>query len=725
MKRALIAAFTIVALAAASIALQPPGLPSFDEVRAQWRPSDAQLLDRHGDPLHERRIDSHGRRLAWTPLDEVSPAVVRAVIASEDRRFFEHHGIDARALAAATFDALRGHHARGASTITMQLAGMLDPSLGCAGSRRTLGQKLAQINAALALERQWSKNEILETYLNLVTWRGELEGVNAATRVMFARAPHGVTAGEALVMAALLRAPNARRDAVARRANSLAKALGADVPSSSDIAAAIDAVYVSPRPRFERVTLAPHVAERLLTGDAATVRCTLDADLQRFALETLKRHVFELRERGVDDGAVLVIDNATGEVWAYVGSAGDVSGAPWVDGVRATRQPGSALKPFLYALAVDRRILTAASLVEDTPLELPEERGLYRPADYDHRFRGLVSMRTALASSLNLPAVRTAELVGVDSFTEQLRELGFSSVVEAGDFYGAALALGSADVTLWDITAAYRTLANAGIATPLTLTRERRAAQSRRIYSTEAAFVISDILADRSSRSETFGLENSLATRYWSAVKTGTSQDMRDNWCVGYTDRFTVGVWVGNVTGAPMRDVTGVTGAAPVWLDVMNYLHDRFGSGAIEPPRGVVRHALDFPNAVEASRVDWFIAGTEPRSAEGQIDRGTPRIVSPAADSIIAIDPDIPRAEQRVSFEASHAGTGARWILDGRELCARAAQCMWEPRPGRHTLGLMSASGHLDQSVEFSVRGSQSAAIVDGDSDRADADAAP
>ncbi len=725
LKRALVPAFAILALAAVSIALQPPGLPKFDDVRAAWRPSDAQLLDRRGDPLYERRIDCHGRRLAWTPLNEVSPALARAVIASEDRRFYEHHGVDLRALAAATVDAFFGQRSRGASTITMQVAAMLDSSLGRPGSRRTLRQKIAQLDAALALERRWSKGEILEAYLNLVTWRGELEGVNAATQMLFARAPHGVTAGEAVVMAVLLRAPNARRDAVTHRARALATALGADAPSSSDLAAALDDIYASRRPRFERVTLAPHVAARLLNGDAATMRCTLDAELQRFATETLKRHLLEVRERGVDDGAVLVVDNVTGEVWAYVGSAGEVSAAPWVDGVRAIRQPGSALKPFLYALAVDRRILTAASLVEDTPLELPEERGLYRPSDYDHQFRGLVSMRTALASSLNLPAVRTAEVVGVDSLTDKLRELGFTSVVEAGDFYGAALALGSADVTLWDLTGAYRTLANRGVASPLRFTSASTVAPSRRSYSANAAFVISDILADRSGRSETFGLENSLATRYWSAVKTGTSKDMRDNWCVGYTNRFTVGVWVGNVTGAPMRDVSGVTGAAPVWLDVMNYLHERFGSGAIEPPCGVVRHAVDFPNQVEAPRDDWFIAGTEPRSAEEQIDRGAPRIISPVENSMVAIDPDIPSSEQRVNFEASHMRSGARWILDGRDMCAVASACMWEPTPGPHTLALIDAAGHLDQRVEFSVRGTASTEMVENDGEGADSDDPP
>src|SRR5215469_15300774 len=706
LKFTLTAAFVVVVAVTGAMLLQLPGLPSFEELRAGWRPSDAQLLDRYGDPLYERRIDSHGRRLAWVPLDEVSPAIVRAVIASEDRRFFAHHGVDLRAFAAAALDAVRGRHARGGSTITMQVAGMLYPSVGRAGSQRTLGQKLAQIGAARALERRWSKREILEAYLNLVTWRGELEGVSAATRVLFSRAPHGATAGEAVVMAALLRAPNARRQAVARRADRLAMALGAEAPPPRDIAAALDDVYATSRPRFERATLAPHVAERLLTGDVVTVRCTLDADLQRFATEMLRRHVLEVHDRGVDDGAVLVVDNASGEVWAYLGSAGNVSSAPWVDGVRAMRQPGSALKPFLYALAVDRRILTAASLVEDTPLELPEERGLYRPLDYDKRFRGLVSVRTALASSLNVPAVRTIDLVGVDSFAETLRTLGFNGLVEEGDFYGAALALGSADVTLWDLVNAYRTLANGGLARPMTLTKDSASQDPpRRVYSREAAFIVSDILADRASRSETFGLENGLATGYWSAVKTGTSKDMRDNWCVGYTDRFTVGVWVGNVSGAPMREVTGITGAAPVWHDVVDDLHERYGNQTPEPPAGVVSREVSFSNSAEPPRAEWFLSGTEPEKPRSTLDSLAPRVTSPANGTIIALDPDIPCDQQRVVFRAGRGGNVARWLLDGIQRCGAGEPCLWQPVSGHHTLALVDPSGRTLDRVTFEVRG--------------------
>jgi penicillin-binding protein 1C len=259
---------------------------------------------------------------------------------------------------------------------------------------------------------------------------------------------------------------------------------------------------------------------------------------------------------------------------------------------------------------------------------------------------------------------------------------------------------------LWDLVGAYHTLANRGVWSPLRiLSAPAGAAVSRRIYSPAATFTISDILADRASRSETFGLENSLATRFWSAVKTGTSKDMRDNWCVGYTDRFTVGVWVGNVTGVPMRDVTGITGAAPVWLDVINYLHERYGSVTPQAPAGVVTRRVSFPKSVEAARNEWFVQGTEPARSLAELDENEPQIESPAEGSIIAIDPDIPSGLQRVSFEAGHGATGAKWILDGRERCAVSSPCLWQPVPGMHTLALVGASGRTIGQATFKVRG--------------------
>jgi penicillin-binding protein 1C len=706
LRRLKIFGLPIAMIAMLTLVITRPPPPTFAEVRARWHPSEAQLLDRNGDPVHEFRVDRHGRRFAWTALDEISPALTQAIVSSEDHRFWSHHGVDLIALGSSAARAALGGRSRGASTITMQLASLLDPSLRRLQSRQVILRKSRQIFAALAIERRWSKQEILEAYLNLVTYRGELQGIGAASRVMFGKAPHGIDSAEAVVLAALIRAPNARRESVAIRANALDLVLGPSAPSRSAIALALASAFSSRGNDYTRVALAPHLAERLLHGESGSARCTLDRALQRFVIDTLHRQIVDVRDRRVDDGAVIVVENATGDVWAYVGGAGDLSDAPDFDAIRAPRQPGSTLKPFLYALGVDKHLLTAASLIEDTPLELPEQRGIYRPMDYDREFRGLVSVRTALASSLNVPAVRTTDMVGVEVFADRLRRLGFSGLVEEGDYYGAALALGSADVTLWQLVNAYRTLANGGKYSDLRLTTDVDTQKSNQIYSPEASFVISDILSDRASRSTTFGLENSLATRYWSAVKTGTSKDMRDNWCVGYTDKFTVGVWVGNSSGAPMRDVTGITGAAPTWLNVMNYLHDRFGSDQIVRPPEVALSEVRFPGAVEPPRQEWFVAETEPNSSLSNQDDANPQILSPAAGTIIALDPDIPAVAQRVVFEASRGARDSRWILDGRALAPVRGEVLWTPTPGAHTLSIARDSGNALQTIQFTVRGS-------------------
>jgi penicillin-binding protein 1C len=343
---ACIAALAAVAGLLAAIALFLPAVPSFDAVRARWRPSDAQLLDRHGEPIHELRVDAHGRRLAWTPLAAISPALQRAFIASEDHRFLSHHGVDFTAIAAAAAGRLAGRRGRGASTLTMQLAAMLDPRLARAGVRqRTAAQKLRQMLAALALERRWSKPQILEAYLNLVTYRGEIEGVSAASRVMFGKTPDGIDAAEAVVLAALIKAPNAHAAALGRRAEALRIAIGSrapspDVPgeramssaqvssveiSSVQISSTVDRALAARARDFTRVTLAPRVAELLLRDGRLTAQSTLDLDLQAFTLDALRRHVAEVHDRNVDDGAVLVVENSTGEVWAYVGGTGESS----------------------------------------------------------------------------------------------------------------------------------------------------------------------------------------------------------------------------------------------------------------------------------------------------------------------------------------------------------------------------------------------------------------
>jgi penicillin-binding protein 1C len=443
------------------------------------------------------------------------------------------------------------------------------------------------------------------------------------------------------------------------------------------------------------------------------LRSTLDAALQEVATERLREQLLAVRDRAVRDGAVLVADNATGEVLAYVGGAGELGSARWVDGVQARRQAGSTLKPFLYGLALEARLVTPASLIEDAPLDVPTATGLYRPRNYDERFAGLVSVRTALASSLNIPAVRTLELVGAEALRLRLRDLGVAGLNEPGDFYGPALALGAADVSLWELVQAYRTLAAGGVWRPLVLRTEGAPdARGRRVYPESVAYLVSDVLAHRESRSATFGLENVLATRFWTAVKTGTSKDMRDNWCIGYSRRYTVGVWVGNFSGAPMRDVSGITGAAPVWRDVMTWLH-RDGavpSRAPAPPPGVVGRRVVLEAAAEPPRLEWFLAGTEPASPATPGLRTAlagarpPRILAPAAGTMVALDPDIPPARQRVVLEAA-GGAALRFVLDGADLGPAAAPILWSPAPGRHTLALVDAEESAVDSVAFEVRG--------------------
>jgi penicillin-binding protein 1C len=440
------------------------------------------------------------------------------------------------------------------------------------------------------------------------------------------------------------------------------------------------------------------------------VTTTLDADLQRYAVANLRDHLAELADRAVSDGAIVVLDNASGDVLAWVGSSGELSAAAQVDGVLALRQAGSTLKPFLYAQALDSRLLTAASLVDDSPVAIATARGAYVPQNYDRNFRGTVSVRTALASSLNVPAVRTVELVGVDRFYDMLRQLGLDSLTEPADFYGASLALGGADVTLLSLANAYRALANGGQWSAARVVAGGAGPARRRGFGAPAAFIVGDVLSDRSARASSFGLENALATRVWSAVKTGTSKDMRDNWCVGFTSRYTVGVWVGNFSGAPMRDVSGVTGAAPIWRDLVHHLHARDASLPPRAPAGVLRQIVAFDPGVEAERSEWFVRGTETAvvraaSADTAAMAAPPTIRYPAADTIIALDPDIPPGRERVVFSAAPAVPGLQWRIDDVLLPAERGRADWAPVPGHHTLSLEDAAGTTLSSIAFEVRG--------------------
>jgi len=726
----------VLRLALIAAALSPVlswAVSSFEQVRADWRSADVIVTDRHGETVARVRDDFRARRGDWVALADTSPAMRTAIVLSEDKRFYSHSGVDWQGVAAAAWANLWNTRTRGASTLTMQLAGLLDEDLrrpSAAGQGRSIGQKLGQAAGAAALEHSWSKDQILEAYLNLVPFRGELVGLSAMSQTLFGKFPEGLDARESALAVALVRSPNAPVAQVAQRACGILREMR--LPRECDglqgfaqlamLRTGSVTQRAQPGPVASQLAaqIAPHLG-RILVGQAralaaagtpvpARIRSTIDAGLQRVAVASLDRHLRELAGRHVEDGAVVVIDNASGDVLAYVGSSGALSSATEVDHAAALRQAGSTLKPFLYEQALEERRLTAASLLDDRPVNLPVGGGLYVPQNYDHRYAGWVSTRAALAASLNVPAVRTLVMVTPHRFHKRLVALGLP-LTEAGDYYGYSLALGSADVSLLALANAYRALANGGRHAQVRLRDGAAAPAPTVVMSPAASYVIGDILSDRHARARTFGLDSPLTTRFWTAVKTGTSKDMRDNWCIGWSQRYTVGVWVGNASGASMRDVSGVSGAAPVWHDVMEALHRTQPSIAPVMPTGVERVALSFADDLEPAREEVFLAGTAlTRVSVGVAARqaGMPSIANPADGTVFALDPDIPPAAQRVWFHAQGvAGQTARavsWRMDGKAL-GRGGEVAWLPWPGRHQVELLDAAGKVVDHIGIEVRG--------------------
>ena len=706
MKRVLLAVLILGTLGGwCARANRSPPLPSFVEVQRAYHPSDIVVFDRNNRVLQETRVDLSVRRGAWISLIEISPKAIEVVIRLEDHRFQSHRGVDWRAFGSIAWQGLRGHGWRGGSTLSMQVASLVSPPLRATG-RRSLAQKWQQMRAAWALEQQWSKSQILEAYFNLASFRGEIIGIAAASRLLLHKAPHSLDSVDSLLLASLLRAPNARSADIAARGCRLRRV--SLVAVSCAQFELFSATNLAGR-NFQRAgdeRLAPHVVQQLTTAHRTEIHSTLDADLQRAALTALQRQLQELRSRNVRDGAVLVVDNGSGEVLAYVGNSGATSSARYVDGVRAQRQAGSTLKPFLYELALETRLLTAASLLDDSPINLETPSGLYVPQNYDREFKGLQTLRTSLASSLNIPAIRTLMLVGPDALVSRLHDLGFSAIRHEGDYYGYSLALGSAEVSLWELVAAYRQLANLGHVMPplrITTTHHEQAANAKPLAA-GASFIVGDILADRASRSVSFGLDNSLALPLWAAVKTGTSKHMRDNWCIGFSARYTVGVWVGNFDGSPMWDVSGLTGASPVWAELMQRLHHALPSEPPVAPAGIEQADLRARAERAPLTREWFISGTAPRTRVAHSTQPQrPRIIYPGRDSILVMDPDIPAANERVFFTTRPSSTAVRWRLNGSVLSA--AHPRWTPRPGHYTLSLLNPASEVLDEIKFSVRG--------------------
>ncbi|WP_432635305.1 penicillin-binding protein 1C [Candidatus Avelusimicrobium sp.] len=671
-----------------------------------------QIYDRYGAPI---RGFLSARNTYYLPvsLNEVSPWLIAAAVAAEDKRFFTHSGVDVAAiLRAAWQNTTAGEVVSGASTITQQLARAVEPR------PKTFWGKTREAFSALKIERQMTKEEILEEYFNLLELGNLTQGVEAASRFYFNTQAADLSLSQSAFLAGLAKSPTYYNPlkhfsrALKRRDWVLKKMLDNGFIDKEMYALAVSEqleLRSTARP-FD----APHftrLLEPLLPPDSQEVSSTLDKDLQLYAEGVVKNYISHLAEQNVTNGAVVVLENATGAVLAYVGSADfyNSQNSGQVDGARALRQPGSALKPFVYGLAFERGSLTPASLIldEDTFFE-----GGFRPRNYDENYHGWVSARRALACSYNIPAVKAAELSGTFNLLALLRRAGFTSLTKPADFYGLGLALGNGEVRLLGLTNAYAALARGGVYKPVLFATNpiiRAPGREARVLTPQAAYLVTDILADNNARAPAFGLNSPLSLPFPFAAKTGTSKDYKDNFAIGYTARWTVGVWVGNFDATSMQKVSGITGAGPILHDLAVYLQEKYPSGPFAVPEGIVR--------AQTCLDSGLLAGENcPHTQESAFDRAhlpgvcsghhkavstRLKIVSPTDKDVFKIDPSVPLASQAVKWAAECATDTCTWVLNGKKHPGSSCQEWWPLQEGKHTLSV-SCRGE-EASLTFEV----------------------
>lgn len=606
-------------------------------------------LDRNGQLLYRSPADDRALALR-VGLSAIPSSLRLATIATEDARFYARPiGLDPLALLRAGWQSLRsGRLTGGGSTIEEQLARQLYFAPAARRSRSPL-RKLQEWVWALRLGRHYGHDRLLELYLNAVDYGNGAVGAEAAAQVYFGKPARDLDLAQAALLAGLVQAPS-RYDplrypmaALARRREALGlMARRGYITPAQQAAAAAEPLALAP---IQRPLLAPHFvalvrqqaqqalgAERVAAG-GLVVRTTLDLGLQRAAEAAVAHRLELLKAHDVSDAAVVALDPQSGEILALVGGADyfDPARGGNVNAALALRQPGSAIKPVIYAAALIGG-MTAASELDDVHQNFPAgEYGSFAPDDYDTTFHGPVPLRVALASSLNVPAVETLQRVGRDAALQVAARLGLGGLADSSA--RLSLALGGGETRLLDLTAAYAAFANGGLWQPSrTVTRVEDArgrtvlrpprAQPQQAVSAQVAYLLTDILSDDDARALGFGYHSVLELNRPAAVKTGTTADFHDNWTVGYTPDLVVGVWTGNADGHPMRDVSGVSGAAPIWREVM----ERALAGKpVRPfvrPEGIISAVVCSPTGLlpgpdcPRPTAERFVEGTEPHERE-------------------------------------------------------------------------------------------------------------
>ena len=698
-------------------------LVPLESLEARAAPPGSVVLASDGSLLFVDRAE--GLRIPLA-LDEIAPIAVAATIAAEDERFRLHPGVDP--IAVARVVGQLPDQRSGASTITQQLARRLyladqDTPL--------LLRKAREALIALQLETRYSKDELLEVYLNDIYYGRGAYGIEAAARTYFGVSARDLDLTQASFLAglpqlpALYADPAATEDALARQRYVLGRLVqtGRIAQATAEVAAAVPLSFE----RFESPSLARHftvavfdelatVAPQLAGRDGIVIETTLDPHLQRQAEHAVAVRVALIADHDATNGAVVALEVGTGHILAMVGSV-DFDAVP--DGQNnlalARRQPGSTLKPLLYTSALEHGYTVATPLL-DVPSTFKTAAGIYEPVNYDLSFRGPVPLRTALASSLNVPAVRTLDHLGVDLFLELAHRVGLCTL-DASEVYGLALTLGGGEVRLLDLAAAYGVLADEGHATaPFAIARvrdavtgellyERPLSNARQVLAPEHAFLITDVLADPVARMPAFGVGSIIETSYAAAVKTGSSSLFRDSWTVGYTSEVVVAAWVGNPNGRPMTNLPGVEGAAPIWRDVIDAATRVRPHTGFPAPQTLVRSAVCAPTGLAPGphcglvTEEWFAAGTEPSVNEqyfvaagptiaerpvvdaqpwaldagvatsGGGNQQTVTVVQPAAGSVLYLAPEFGESEAllRAAVPAGRRGTAGV----GVPTCAR------------------------------------------------------
>lgn len=711
------------------------------EFRQLYADRAFRVLDRNGAVL--RTVNRE--RGFYIPLRDVSPRLVSATLFAEDRRFYWHCGIDPVALVRAAQQNLRaGHVVSGGSTLTMQLARIL------LGPRaRGIGAKIDEMLLALYLERRLSKGKILEYYLNNAPYGNTVRGCETASRAYFGQDAASLSPAQASLLAVIPRNPRLYNPAIhpARleqaRLRLVVRMGRADVIHDSLSGAAARPPQVLPEAPW--TFAAPHFCDWVLAGlgpaggdISTTVDAALNADLEKH----VRAYVKKLYNYGITNAAVVVIDNRDMSVVAMVGSADYfnplISGQ--CNGAIALRQPGSALKPFTYGIALEQGF-PASYLLPDLDIAEGNAAVKFLPRNYDERYHGPVRMRTALGCSYNVAAVRVLERIGTGTLLDRLHNAGFASLKQRPEHYGLGLTLGNGEVTLLELTRAYAALAHEGIFRQAKTLMDQAAGDSIRVFSPQVAYILGQIMSDRSARAPAFGECSPIDLPFPCAAKTGTTKDYKDNWTAGFTADYTVGVWVGNFDGAPMHGVSGISGAGPLFRDIMLTLHRDKRPGAFPLPDGVVAARVCPLSGDPVSghcpdgMTECFLAGQEPSdpcrfhgpdatvmvpalyrawaeqkgaSAYRVWSGGDLRVAFPAEAEVFRIDPGLKRESQVIRLKAVvPAGFGTlRWVVDGKPV-GGARSPFWRLVPGEHVIyltGVRDGKAVRSRPVRFLVQ---------------------